>query len=150
MVKPKRNVGLDLGVWLDAGFRAIAVELAANHVLGAQGADASEHLGLLIAHSFDLVVGRRLHGDVAQQLQKVVLDDVANGAGLIVKRPPPLHPEILRHIDLHTLHVLAVPDGLEKSVGEAEEDHVLHFVLAQIVIDAENVLLRRTRRAGFG
>ena len=63
---------------------------------------------------------RRLHRQEADDLQEMVLDDVADRAGLVVEAPAPLHAELLRHGDLHALDVVAVPDRLEERVGEAE------------------------------
>ena len=37
--------------------------------------------------------------------------------------------------------VLAVPERLEERVGEAEEQHVVHRPLAEVVVDAEDVRL---------
>src|SRR5262245_11494757 len=68
----------------------------------------------------------------------MVLHDVAHAAGLVVELAAALDAEALRHRDLHALDVLPIPQGLEKRVGEAEEQQVLHGVLAQIVIDAEH------------
>ncbi len=36
---------------------------------------------------------------------------------------------------------VAVPDGLEDGVGEAEDHEVLHGLLAEVVIDAEDVFI---------
>jgi hypothetical protein len=36
-----------------------------------------------------------------------------------------------------------IPDGLEESVRETEEKQVLHRLLAEVMIDAENRLLRK-------
>ncbi len=71
-------------------------------------------------------------------LQQMVLHHVANRAYFLVEGAAALHAEVLRHGDLHVLNVFAVPDRLEKRVGEAEVQNVLHGFLAQIVIDAEN------------
>ena len=68
----------------------------------------------------------------------MVLDHVADGAGLLVEGAAALHAEILRHGDLHALDVIAVPDRLQERVGEAEEQQVLHRALAQVMVDAED------------
>src|SRR5437867_6719133 len=70
----------------------------------------------------------------------MVLDDVAQGAGLVVERPPPLDAEIFGHRDLDALEVLPIPHGLEKRGGETEKEQVLDRVLAQILVDAEDVV----------
>src|SRR5262249_54060035 len=43
--------------------------------------------------------------------------------------------------DLHVVHVAPVPDGLEDSVAEAEHQDVLDRFLAEIMIDAEDLVL---------
>ncbi len=67
---------------------------------------------------------------------------VAERADVIVERRPFVEPERLRHVDLHVIDEVAVPDGLEESVGETEGEDVLRRLLAEEVIDAEDLLLR--------
>jgi hypothetical protein len=49
-----------------------------------------------------------------------------------------LDTEALGHGDLHALHVVPVPDRLEEGVVEPEQQQVLHRLLAEIVVDAED------------
>ncbi len=72
----------------------------------------------------------------------MVLNDVANDPGLFVELAAPLDPERLGHGDLHVFDVVPVQNRLEKGVGEAEVEDVLHRLLAEVVIDAKDVLLR--------
>jgi hypothetical protein len=65
-----------------------------------------------------------------------------DGAGVVVvaaadfrRRPG------LGHGDLHVVDVEAVPDRLVNRVGETEIDQVLHRLLAEIMVDAEDVAL---------
>ena len=74
-------------------------------------------------------------------MQQVVLHDVADGAGLLVERPAPLHAERLGHRDLHAMHVVTVPDRLQKRIRESKVDQVLHRLLAQEMIDAKDLRL---------
>ncbi|MNC89090.1 hypothetical protein D3C83_49880 [compost metagenome] len=46
---------------------------------------------------------------------------------------------MLGHRDLHAFHVVAIPQRLEKSVGEAKVHQVLHRFLAEVMVDAENI-----------
>ena len=78
----------------------------------------------------------------------MILDHVADGAGFIVERAAALDAEILRHRDLHALDVVAVPERLQKRIREAEEDHVMHRALAEVMVDAEDRASRRRCRAG--
>ena len=68
----------------------------------------------------------------------MVLHHVADRAGLLVELPASFHPELLGHGDLDPLDVVAVPDRLEEAVGEPEVEEVLHRLLAEVVIDAED------------
>ena len=49
--------------------------------------------------------------------------------------------ERLGDVDLDVVDVVAVPDGLEEAVGEAQRQDVLDGLLAQEVVDAEDLLL---------
>ena len=52
-----------------------------------------------------------------------------------------LDADRLGHGDLHMVDPVAVPDRLEQPVGEAEGHDVLHRLLAEEVVDAEDLLL---------
>ena len=53
----------------------------------------------------------------------------------------------LGHGDLHVVDRQVVPERLEQGVGEAQRDQVLHRLLAEVVVDAEDRGPRRTPRA---
>jgi hypothetical protein len=80
-----------------------------------------------------------------QDLQEMVLHDVTHRADGVVESPAILDSEVLGHRDLDRLDVLAVPDRLEQGVREAEVDDVLHRLLAEKVVDAEEALLGEDR-----
>ena len=101
--------------------------------------DRVQHLDLLVAHLFGGEAHRRLHRHVAEQLQHVVLDQVAQRAGLVVVAGAGADADVLGGGDLHVVDVVAVPQRLEHAVGEAERHHVLHRLLAQVVVDAEDL-----------
>ena len=46
----------------------------------------------------------------------------------------------LRHVDLHVIDEISVPDGLEQAVGEAEREDILRRLLAEKVVDAKDLL----------
>src|SRR5215831_8524447 len=75
----------------------------------------------------------------------MVLNDVANRACFIVERAPALDAEVLCHRDLHAFDVLAVPERLQERILEAKEDHVMHRLLSQVMVDAEDRLLVKGR-----
>jgi hypothetical protein len=119
--------------------------LAAHHILDPDGRDRFQYFHLLVAHRLAVGARRRFHGEIRHHLEEVILDDVAHRTGLVVERAPPFHPERLGHGDLHAVDVLAAPDRFLHGVGEAEEKHVAHRSLAEIVIDAEDPVLIETR-----
>ena len=60
---------------------------------------------------------------------------VAEGPGALVEAGPGVDREGLGHVDLDVVDVVAVPDGLEQTVGEAEGQDVLGRLLPQEVVD---------------
>src|SRR5271157_3658103 len=77
----------------------------------------------------------------------MVLHHIADGAGLLVELAPALHAERFGHRDLHAVNLIAVPDGLQEAVGEAEDEQVLdrifridHYLGKEAV---ENLLIFR-------
>ncbi len=75
----------------------------------------------------------------------MVLHYVAQRAGLFVERAAALDSHGFCRGDLHVLDVVAIPDRLEDTVGETEHQNVLHRLLAEIVIDAEDLALVEDR-----
>ena len=71
----------------------------------------------------------------------MVLEHVAHHPRLLVVLAPMLHAHGLRRGDLHVVHMVAVPQRLEDRVGEAEDQEVLDRLLAQVVIDAVDLVL---------
>ncbi len=120
---------------------AIAAELPADQVPRFEWRDCLEHLYLFIADRLAVGSDRRLHGQIGQHLKQVILDHIANGAGLIVEGSAALDPERLRHRDLHALDVAAVTQRLEERINKAEKDHIVDRPLPQIVVDPKNRFL---------
>src|SRR5262249_6096662 len=136
-----RGEGFHLRAGGDAGLVLVAAKLTTYHVPWRERRHRLEDLHLLVADGFAVGPRRRFHCEIRQHLEEVILHDVADCSGLIVEGPAPLDAEVLRHGDLHTLDMLAVPDRLQERVGEAEERHVPHRPLAQVVVDAKDVRL---------
>ena len=61
--------------------------------------------------------------------------------GLLVEAGAPLDAELLGDRDLHVVDELAVPDRLEDAVREPKRQDVLHRLLAEVVVDAEDLAL---------
>jgi hypothetical protein len=65
-------------------------------------------------------------------------------------------PDVLGRGDLDVIDVVAVPHRLEQGVGESQRHQVLDGLLAQVVIDAEDLVLLedlqqlRVQRPGRG
>ena len=87
------------------GSLQVAAELAAHEVAGLERRDGLQHLHLLVADRLAVGAHRRLHREVAQHLEQVVLHDVADRARLVVELAAALDAEVLGHRDLHALDV---------------------------------------------
>lgn len=107
-----------------------------------------EHFYLFVTDAVGGQVGRRVHGDQAQQLQQMVLDHVAQLAGLVEVAPTALDTDLLGHGDFHVGDVILVPLGFEQTVGETQGDQVLDGLFAQVVVDAVGAVLREELRYG--
>ena len=70
----------------------------------------------------------------------MVLDDVARRADAVVVRRAAADADVLGHRDLDVVDVVGVPDRLEQLVGEAQRQQVLHRLLAEVVVDPEDVV----------
>ena len=103
--------------------------------------DGPQDLHLLVAQRVRLERRRRLHRDQADELEEVVLEDVARRAGLLVERAAVLDPDRLGHRDLHVVDVAPVPERLEDPVAEPEDQQVADGLLAEVVVDAVDLRL---------
>ena len=68
-------------------------------------------------------------------------DHVAEGARLLVEARAAGDGKRLGHFDLDVIDVVSVPDRLEEAVREAQGEDVLDRLLAEEVVDAEDVRL---------
>jgi hypothetical protein len=153
---PQGDVGLRLAVLGDpllvevTGHR-LAIEdpraVAGAHgvlvqVLEIRQLQRLEHRHLGVPHRLRVEAGRRLHGDEGEDLEHVVLEHVPEGPdAVVVGGAARGHAHGLGDGDLHQLDVVAVPQGLEDGVVEAETQHVLDRLLAEVVVDAEELVL---------
>ena len=101
-----------------------------------------QHLGLLQPQRLRVEADRLFHRDQGEQLQQVVLDDVARGADAVVVAGAAADADVLGHGDLHVVDVRAIPDRLEQGVREPQRQDVLDRLLAEVVVDAEDRLGR--------
>ena len=123
--------------------RVLAAGGARGEVLGQ--AHRREDLLLLGAQVAGLERDRLLHRRQGEQLQQVVLDDVACRADAVVVPGTTADADVLGHRDLHVVDVVGVPDGLVELVREPQRQDVLHRLLAEVVVDAEHRVGREHR-----
>ncbi len=119
----------------------VVVELAAHQTPGVDRAHRPHDLHLLVAQRVGRRVHRRLHGQVRDHLEQVVLHDVPDRTDLVVEPSASRDPERLRHRHLHRRDVVTVPQRFEEGVCEAEGEQVLDRLLAQEVVDPQDRLL---------
>ena len=70
---------------------------------------------------------------------------VAQRARAVIVLAPAFDADILGDRDLYVVDVVAVPERLEQHVGKAQRREVLHGLLAEVVIDAEDLPLLEDR-----
>ena len=157
-VQADRGIGLGGGFGIDALLVQVADHLVrslpSGGVLASRGvrgqilgqAHGGEHLGLLGGQIGGGEGDGLLHGGQRHKLQQMVLDDVACGADAVVVSGAPGHADVLGHGDLHMVDVIVVPDRLVHGVRETQRQHVLHGLLAKIMVDAEHA--RRVEHFG--
>ena len=76
-----------------------------------------------------------------QHLQQMGDHHVAAGAAGFVERRSMPDGQRLGHVDLHMIDVLTIPDGFEQTVAESEGEDVERGLLAEEVVDAEDLFL---------
>lgn len=72
----------------------------------------------------------------------MVLHDIPDDAELIKVAAAALSAEGLLEDNLDIGYVLVVPTGGDEAVGKAHDQHVLHQLLAQVVVYPVELLLR--------
>ena len=134
-----------IGGHLRAGHPALAVLRADDRrrfVASDNRLHREQRIHLAIADARRGELRRRLHRDERQQLHQVVLDHVAQRARSLVIRRAAFDADGLGRGDLHVIDVAPVPDRLEHAVGEAKHQQVLDGLLAEVVVDAEDLVFR--------
>jgi len=97
-----------------------------------------EHLDLLRLQFGGREGDGLFHGDQGQELQQVVLDDIAGCADAVVVAGAAAQADILGHGDLDVVDVMGAPHRVEQLVREAQGQDVLDCFLTEIVVDAEH------------
>ena len=115
--------------------------LAAHRVvLGIDGADGLQHLDLVVADHLRVPQRGRLHRRERHHLDEVVLDHVAQRADAVVVARTALDAERLADGDLDLVDVRGAQHRLDEPVREPEHEDVLHRLLAEEVVDAEDLV----------
>jgi hypothetical protein len=76
----------------------------------------------------------------------MVLHHVPQRSGTFIVAPAVLDAEVLGHGDRDVVDVSSIPDRLEHGIREPERQHVLHGLLAEEVVDAENLSFQELLR----
>src|SRR5205823_2602247 len=82
--------------------------------------DRLQDLELFIAYRVGVEVGRWFHGRDAEQLQQVILKNIAQRARGLVILAASLDADVFRHGDLNVVDIATIPDRLKDAIGEAE------------------------------
>ena len=104
-------------------------------------ADGPEDFCFLVTERIGVVVGGRFHRCEREELQQMALEHVAEDAGVFVVAAAVAYVEVFENGDLDVIDVVAVPERLEDGVAKAKYDEVLDGVFAEVVIDAEELVL---------
>ena len=137
----ERHEGLGVGVIGDALVVLVSLVLAANDIVDVDREHRTEDLVLLLVDGPGFERRRRFHRDEGEDLEEVRHDHVAEGARRLVERGAGPDLEGFGNVDLDVGDVLPVPDGLEQAVREAKRKDVLGRLLAEEVVDAEDLPL---------
>ena len=119
-----------------------------RRILGRDRLQRLQNLELLVAHRVGIDRDRRLHGDEAEELEHMVLHHVAQCAGGVVVAGPAFESQRLGDRNLHMVDMGTIPDRLEQRIGEAQCHQVLNRLLAEIMVDAEDAVLRKDAADG--
>src|SRR5690625_6536868 len=71
----------------------------------------------------------------------MILDHIFECSCLIIKSAPFFYTYRLRSSDLHMVYVIPVPYRFKKDVCKPENEHVLHRLFTQIMLDSVETLL---------
>jgi hypothetical protein len=71
----------------------------------------------------------------------VILQHVARGATAVVITPAGADTELFGDGDLDVVDVATIPKRLKDWVGETQDEEILDGLLAEVVVDAENLRL---------
>ena len=132
---------LGVGGRIDAFFVAITSILAAHDIARQQRQQAAKDFVFFFADRPRLKRSRRLHRHKGENLKEMRHHHIAIGAGALVKADAIAKTESFRHVDLHMVDEISIPDRLEQAIGKAKRQDILRRLLTKKMIDAENLIL---------
>src|SRR4029077_16158505 len=117
-VQLQSGEGFDFGIRGHAVFVSVTTKLTANKIVCLQRPNSLQDLNLFVTYRFTIGSHRWFHREVRQDLEQVILNHVANRAGLVVECPAGLNSEVFGHGYLHALDLIAVPERLQNCILE--------------------------------
>src|SRR5665213_622286 len=99
-------------------------------------------------YMFAVQHGRFVHGDNAQDLQQVALDEVAQSAKRFIKSLAAFNADFFLGANLDAGNMFPAPQRLENRVAKTESQDVLDSLFGHVVVDAENLFFLEDGR-GF-
>ncbi len=79
-------------------------------------------------------------------MQQMVLNHVPQSARFLVITAAPAHAQVFADGDLNVIYRFPVPEAFENRIRKTEHQNVLHRFLAEIMINAEDLLFLREAR----
>src|SRR3990167_6147377 len=128
---------------VDERFLVVAAILPYPYILdplASEEAQAAEHLYLFLVDRGGLQALRLIHSGKGEQLERVILQHIADRSGLLIILAALADTGGLIDRDIDALDVARIPDRLEYGIGEAERQEVLHHPFGQIMIEAIDLL----------
>ena len=123
----------------DQSFAVLAAHDPFLEVIVAERTQRTQHVELRIAHRLGTGGIGRLGRDHAKRLQQMALHHVAQRARVIVVGGARADALGLSDGYLHMIDEARRPDRFEDRVGESQHHQVLDRLLAEVVIDSENL-----------
>ena len=94
-------------------------------------------------------VDRWLHAHSTEQLQRVVLDHVTQGASGVIKSTTLFNAQLFGNRDLDIGNGFTPPERLKQGIAKAQCKQVLHRRFAQVMVNPENLLFTECAAHAF-
>mmetsp|Transcript_4173 Transcript_4173/g.15289 ORF Transcript_4173/g.15289 Transcript_4173/m.15289 type:complete len:394 (-) Transcript_4173:383-1564(-) len=130
----------------NATIELTSLVLSKRHVINLDRSHRLDHLDLFVANVFGVQARRFLHREQRQNLQQVILHDIANDAVMVKVSTSALGAKIFAKVDLHVTDVVAIPQRLEHDVGKSQHGEIFNQLLSEVVIDTIRLLFAQLLR----